>query len=111
VGRFTVLFDRDARADLIGIRDYIAKAASRATADSFIERVVTYCEGLGTLPHRGTQRNAIAPGLRTLSWRKTITIAFQVFDQDRRVVILGVFYRGRDVLSALRNRQAEGGQP
>jgi toxin ParE1/3/4 len=101
---FTVLFDRDARDDLAEIRDYIAKATSAEFADGFIARIISYCEGLAALPHRGTRRDEILPGLRTIGWRKTVTIAFQVHDDARRVVILGAFYRGRDVLNVLRRR-------
>ncbi len=44
------------------------------------------------------------PGLRTVGWRRTVTIAFQVFEDEKRVVILGVFYRGRDSLAEMRKR-------
>ncbi len=105
MARFTVLFDRDARADLTGIRDHFAKVRDAAFAESFVERIIIYCESLATVPHRGTRRDNILPGLRTLGWRKTVTIAFQVSDATKRVLVLGVFYRGRDVLSVLRDRQ------
>lgn len=105
MARFTVLFDRDARADLTEIRDHIAKARDAALAESFVERIIDYCESLATVPHRGARRDYVLPGLRTLGWRKTVTIAFHVSDETKHVFVLGVFYRGRDVLNALRERQ------
>ncbi|MEJ0058968.1 MAG: type II toxin-antitoxin system RelE/ParE family toxin [Terricaulis sp.] len=100
--RFTVIFDRDAAADLIAIRDHIAEERGLDFANQFVERITAYCESFATIPHRGTRREAIRAGLRTTSWRRTVTVAFQVSDEARRVVILGVFYRGRDVLAALK---------
>jgi plasmid stabilization system protein ParE len=72
--------------------------------DGFIERVISHCESFGVLPHRGTRRDSILSGLRTPTWRRTITIAFAVRDEARQVVILGVFYRGRDYLTVLAKR-------
>lgn len=69
-----------------------------------MERIIAYCEDLATLPHIGTRRDEVLPGLRTVGWRKTVTIAFQVSDDTRVISILGVFYCGRDVLGALRER-------
>ena len=102
--RYTVTFDRDAVADLSEIRDYIAKARDREFANAFIDRIVSYCESFARLPHRGTKRDKVRPGLRTVGWRRTVTVAFQVSDADRTVVVLGIFYRGRDVEGALRSR-------
>jgi|CXWL01.1.fsa_nt_gi toxin ParE1/3/4 len=63
MARFTVLFDRDARADLSGIRDHIARARGAAFAESFVERIIIYCESLATVPYRGTRRDNILPGV------------------------------------------------
>jgi plasmid stabilization system protein ParE len=84
---------------------FIEKARDREFANAFIDRIIGYCESFAALPHRGTKREEIRPGLRTVGWRRTVTVAFQVFDTDRTVVILGVFYRGRDVEGALRSRR------
>lgn len=104
MARYAVVFDRDAHADLAGIRDHIAQARGPDVAEAFIGRLITHCETFATVPHRGTKRDAIRPGLRTVTWRRTITIAFIVSDEQSRVVVLGAFYRGRDVLSVLKRR-------
>jgi len=104
MAEFTVTFDRDAAADLIAIRDHIAGVRDKAFAREFTERIVSYCQSFGSLPHRGTRRDEIVPGLRTVGWRRTVTVAFRVIDKAERLVILGVFYRGRDALAELRKR-------
>lgn len=100
----TVLFDRAAADDIAAIRDYLTDARDITFANAFAARIVTYCESFGALPHRGTKRDDLLPGLRTVGWRSTITVAFRVSRDSSSVVILGVFYRGRDVEGALRDR-------
>lgn len=107
MARYTVVFDRDAYANLKDIRDHVAKARGAEFADSFVQRVIIYCESFRTIPHRGTRHDAIRNGLRTVTWRRTVTIAFVVSDEPKQVVILGAFYRGRDVLSALKQRSSQ----
>lgn len=107
MARYAVRFDRDAIADLVDIRDVIAEARGAAFANAFIERVVAHCESFCILPDRGTRHEAIYPGLRTSTWRRTITIAFIVNDDARHVVVLGAFYRGRDYLAVLAKRLKE----
>ena len=102
--RFKVVFDRDASADLASIRDHIREARGQEFADQFLERIIRDCESFATVPHRGTKRDTIHPGLRTVGGRRTVTSAFEVRDNLEQVVILGVFYRGRDVLSVLQAR-------
>jgi toxin ParE1/3/4 len=101
---FTVVFSPAAVEDFASIRDYIAQANSRTVADEFVERLVRHCEGLAHMPHRGTFRHEIRSGLRVVGWRRTITIAFAVDEVERRVDIAGVFYRGRNVASAMAER-------
>lgn len=102
--RYTVVFDRGAEADLADMLAHIEADLGRALAEAFIERVIAFCEGLATAPKRGLAHDHIRPGLRTVGWRRTITVAFQVDDAQARVSILGVFYRGRDVQVLLRAR-------
>jgi toxin ParE1/3/4 len=99
-----VVFDRDAHVDFGEMREYIARARGREFADAFIERIIRYCESFAIAPHRGTKRDAIRPGLRTVTWRRTVTIAFEVQSPSDQVVILGAVYRGRDVASILKQR-------
>jgi toxin ParE1/3/4 len=53
---------------------------------------------------RGTRRDAIRPGLRTLGYRQRVTVAFRV--TDTTVVILRVLYGSRDLEGLLREESA-----
>lgn len=60
-----------------------------------------YCEGVAVFPHRGRSREDLRPGLRTVSYRKRVVIAFSVDEAITQVTILGVFYGGQDYESSL----------
>ena len=75
--------------------DYIAERAGTAVADRFTGAIVDYCEGFTTAPRRGTRRDDLRRGLRTIGFRRRVTIAFSV--EGDLVTILGIFYRGRDI--------------
>jgi toxin ParE1/3/4 len=49
---------------------------------------------LETSPARGTRRDDIRPGLRTVGFERRATIAFRIV--GREVVIIRIFYGGRD---------------
>jgi len=49
---------------------------------------------LADFPERGTKRDDILPGLRTIGFERRVTIAFRV--QETRVEIVTVAYGGRN---------------
>lgn len=58
-----------------------------------------HCLSLSTFPQRGTERVEIMPGLRIVGYRRAVSIAFAV--EGERVLILGVFYAGRNITPEL----------
>jgi plasmid stabilization system protein ParE len=95
----TVVFTPEAEAQLVELYGYIAEKASPEIAARFTEGIVTCCESLSTFPLRGVRRENVRPGLRIVSYRKRVAIAFDV-DADR-VNIIGIFYGGQDYEAAL----------
>ncbi|MCC7272930.1 MAG: type II toxin-antitoxin system RelE/ParE family toxin [Alphaproteobacteria bacterium] len=89
-----VYFRPHAEADLIAIQRYIAHVAGHGIADRYAGRIARACLGLARFPDRGRMRDDIYPGLRTTSFEKRTTIAYIVTDD--RVVIVGIYYGGRD---------------
>lgn len=49
---------------------------------------------LETFPERGTRRDDLAPGLRTVGFERRVTIAFRVLPDA--VEIVAIAYAGRD---------------
>ena len=95
-----VYFRPQAEADLSALYKYIASEAGVAVAGGYIDRIEAACMKLATFPERGTRRDDILPGLRTIGFEKRVTIAFLVL--KTRVVIVTIAYGGRDFASALR---------
>ena len=93
---FAVVFTGAAEADLLAIYDYIAERADASTAFGYITRIEDYCLGFTTAPQRGARREDLGRGVRTVGFERSASILFQVDAKGRKVVILGVYYRGRN---------------
>ena len=92
---YTVVITARAEADLIAVFDYIAARAGADIAARFTDRIEAYVLGFADTPERGTKRDDLRPGLRTVGFRRRATILFEVDRERRRVVIHGVYYAGR----------------
>jgi plasmid stabilization system protein ParE len=68
--KFEVSFRPLADADLVGLYRHIAEDAGHAVAGAYIERIETTCMARETLPERGTRRDDIRPGLRTMGFER-----------------------------------------
>ncbi|WP_294539796.1 type II toxin-antitoxin system RelE/ParE family toxin [uncultured Rhodoblastus sp.] len=91
---YHVIFTPEANAHLVGIYRHIATKASPTIAEHFTTAIIDYCEGFTTFPHRGTKRDDLRSGLRTIGFRRCVTVAFTV--ELDRVTIIGVFYGGQN---------------
>ncbi len=94
---FRVRFQPLAEADLFALYDYIAHDSGPEAAERYIDRIEAACLALERFPRRGTQRNDIRPGLRTMGFERRATIVFQIRARD--VLIVRVLYGGRDIES------------
>jgi toxin ParE1/3/4 len=92
---FAVSFSAAAEADLIAIYDYVAERAGAEVAFNYVSRIETYCLGFNVAPERGSRRNDLGQGLRTVGFERSATILFQVAAKPRTVTVLGIYYRGR----------------
>ena len=92
---YEVVFAPEALADLVSLYDHLADAASPAQALAYVEQVQAYCLDFATFPERGTRRDELRPGLRTIGYQRRVTIAFHV--TTRTVVTDRILYGGRDL--------------
>ena len=95
-----VFFSPEAEAQLVGLYRYIAEAAAPEIARVYTEAIVAHCEKLAEFVERGSPRDDLRPGLRTLPFRRRVTIAYAV--EPGEVTILGIFYAGQDFEALLR---------
>ncbi len=101
-----VVFAPEAVDDLRDLYDLIADASLPDRALAYVEGLQLYCLGLADFPERGTRRDAIRPGLRTLGYRRRVTVAFRI--TDTAVVILRLLYGGRDLEGLLQEEDDHG---
>lgn len=92
--RYDVEFRPRAYEQLDSLADYIAENSYPSRAEAYVGSIIGFCHRLGDYPHVGRARDDVSPGLRTVGFKGSATIAFRVLDGV--VVIIGVFYRGRD---------------
>jgi toxin ParE1/3/4 len=95
-----VIFRPQAEADLLALYRYIAEASGLGVAGEYIDRIEVACMSLATFPNRGTKRDDLAPGLRTVAFERRLTIVYRVL--KTRVEIVTIAYGGRDFESDLR---------
>ncbi|MBB4639842.1 type II toxin-antitoxin system RelE/ParE family toxin [Rhizorhapis suberifaciens] len=96
---YRIVFTPEARDQLDRLHAYISAAADVETASRFTDGIIDHIDGLSEFPKRGTPRDDLRSGLRTIAWRRRVTIAFVVEETD--VVVVGIFYGGRDFESLL----------
>lgn len=94
-----IVYRREARQELRDLYNYIAEAGGVPIAGSYVDGIIALIEGLQTFPKRGTERTDMLPGLRIIGYKRSASIAFVV--DDTEVIILGVFYGGRDITADL----------
>lgn len=99
----TVHFTPEALQQLDELEIHIAGASSPTVAARYVDSIVDYCENLQTFPHRGSRRDDLRPGLRTLGYRRRVTILFELSDDT--VNIIGIYYGGRDYEAILRGSE------
>jgi toxin ParE1/3/4 len=92
---YTVIILGPAEADLNAIYEYIAERASADIAARFVGRIETYLLGFSNTPERGTRRDDLRPGLRTVGFQRRAIILFEVNRAQRQVLIHGIYYAGR----------------
>jgi len=102
---YSVSFRPRAETDLLNLYRHIAAEAGRDAAEGYIGRIEAACFALEHFPNRGTRRDGIRPGLRTMGFERRATIVFRVL--GREVVIVRIFYGGQDYERALRSTTEE----
>lgn len=91
-------------ADIDGVVLWLLETASAERALTVHAAILDRIAQLATLPHCGTVRSEILPGLRIVATARKAVIAFTVHDDAREVRILLVTYGGQDWLARLPGR-------
>lgn len=90
-----VVWHPKARADLLALYDWIASQADTETAFAYTSKIEEHTARLSRFPERGTPRDDLASGLRTMPYRRRTVIAYRA--TDGVVEIIRVIHAGRDM--------------
>ena len=90
---YKVIFHPRAEQELFELYNYIDEHSGPDRAKAFLLDIQSYCLGFSIFPKRGMIRDDIAPDVRVVGYKRVASIVFKVL----AVVILGVFYGGRDI--------------
>lgn len=97
--KYRVVFNPEAKTDLLALYTYVADRDGETRALRYIERIEAECSSLVTFPHRGKVWSSLRPGLRILGFERSVAILFQV--KADTVAILRILYGGRDLKKIL----------
>lgn len=92
--RHAVVWRPQARADLLALYDWIAERADPDTAFDYTSRIEAHAAKLAEFPERGTPRDDLVPGMRTVPYRRRTVIAYRV--SGGAVEILRLVHAGQD---------------
>ena len=102
--KFRVYLTPDAIKDLEGLYDYIAdKSGFPERAWAYIEKLRQKCQELDVAPFQGTRRDDLMENLRVAPLNKKVVVAFIVNETQQAVLILNIFYGGRDYETIMSN--------
>jgi toxin ParE1/3/4 len=81
--------------DLAAIYDWIADHANDETATAYRDRLLAACTRLADFPSRGSARDDVRPGLRTIAFERRAVIVY--FVEESEVRIARILHHGRDL--------------
>ena len=90
-----IVWHQQARSDLLALYDWIADLADPDTAFSYTSRIEDMCAKLTNFPERGTPRPDLAERVRTISFARTVIIAYRVGEDA--VTVLRIISGARDM--------------
>lgn len=87
-----------ADADLDALYEWIAEQSGSEVALRYVLRIAEAGERLADFPNRGSPRDTIRSGLRSIPFDRTATIYYEVGPSEVRIV--RVIHARRDIASA-----------
>ncbi|RJL01218.1 type II toxin-antitoxin system RelE/ParE family toxin [Paracoccus siganidrum] len=86
------------------IAGWIADYAGESAAAAKLAEIKVVIRGLSEVPHKGSLRDEIAPGLRAIPAGREGVVVFKVDDGTREVLVYAVTYGGGDWIKRSRSR-------
>lgn len=87
--------------DLIALHEWVSAEADIPTADGYLARIEERIAALADFPRRGSPRDDLIAGLRTLTFERRLLIAYSV--DGKIVTVQRVINALRDLAPMLQN--------
>ena len=91
---YRVILTSKSLDDLERIETFIAMKSSAAIAQRYVSSIRRFCETLRIAPRRGEPRPHLRKGLRSIGFKKRVSISFRVSDSKKTVSIARIWYAG-----------------
>lgn len=92
---YQLRYDERVQAQFERIRTWFDDTRGPGVGTEVVIDLVRRCRGLQEFPHRGTPRDDLRRGLRTMAHRRAFTIGYMV--DGETITILGVIGRGQQL--------------
>ena len=103
---YAVFLMPDAISDLQDIYDYVCeKSGFPERAWVYVEKLRKKCMEMHNAPLRGQARDDLMNGLRIAAIDRKTVMAFLVKEKKKSVIILNIFYGGRDYETLIAKRE------
>jgi toxin ParE1/3/4 len=96
---YRVVLSLRAYRQLGDIEQWIEEEAGVSVARRYRQAIVDHCLALKEFPNRGSSRDDLRAGLRTIAFRGRVTVAYVVADDE--VQVTAIVGRGREIEAAL----------
>jgi plasmid stabilization system protein ParE len=93
------------RGDLARIAEGLSRHSGWEVAERKLDAIAAVIRSLAHTPHRGTVRDAIAPGIRAIPAAGRGVVVFVVDDAARCVLVKAVGYAGSDWIGSAHRRR------
>jgi len=91
-------------SDLVAISELIEDYSGPQVARRKLAEIAETVQSLRSLPHIGTRRDHILPGLRAIPAARRAVIAFTIDDETQEILVLAISYAGADWLTRVGRR-------
>ncbi|MCG7521808.1 type II toxin-antitoxin system RelE/ParE family toxin [Ruegeria sp. Ofav3-42] len=91
--------------DLRMIAEMISDYAGPQVARRKLDEIARVAQGLQSLPHIGTRRDHVLPGLRAIPAARRAVIAFTIDEDAQEIHVLTITYAGADWITRLETRR------
>jgi toxin ParE1/3/4 len=90
-----ITWSATAQSDLLALFDWIAERAGIEVGEDYTTRIEAFANALIDNPRRGSPRDDLAPGLRSIVYRRRTIIIYRA--SETAIEIIHIAHGGRDV--------------